>query len=351
MQTLFAGPMLLALIFTLPANGQATTPEPKPDRITLSNGDVLHGKVLSLLEGKLSFDSPALGIIEIALDQITDLETTAAVTIETLDGERLQRRITGIVDGLVTLGPPPSGVSDHTRFPRARLAAINPPEEKPETWTGSMSVGLYFASGNTDRRGGDASVDAVRRTEQDRITAGVAWNYAEDKTDGDWELTQRRVQAGLKYDYFLSEKSYLLANTGVEGDRFQDIDLRFTTGVGYGYQWIETDDLSFATEIGINYFSENFRSSTPDNSYITARLAYFLKWQLIDGIKLLQDVRFFPSLEDADDIYLKKDTRLRMSLAQSMFTELQWELDYDNTPSSGLDRIDNRLFLNVGWEF
>ena len=85
--------------------------------------------------------------------------------------------------------------------------------------------------------------------------------------------------------------------------------------------------------------------------FIALRAAYFLRWQIYDGIKFLQDVRVFPSLENADDIYLKKDSRLRFALLQSMFTELQWELDYDNTPSSGLDRIDNRFFLNVGWEF
>jgi len=351
MRTLLAESIVLALAFALPAYAQETTV--KPDRITLINGDVLHGKVLSLIEGKLKFDTASLGELEIPLDQITDLTTTALVTIETDDGERLQRRIIGIVDGQVSLSASPSGASRQMLIPREQLAAINPPEKKPEAWSGSLRAGLYLASGNTERRGGNAAVDAIRRTDLDRITAGLASNYAEDKTDGKRKLTQRRVQAGLKYDYFLSERSYLLVNTGVEGDTFQDIDLRFTAGTGYGYQWSETDELEFSTEIGVNYFSESFRSATPDDNYLALRAAYFLRWQISDGIKLLQDVRFFPSLESSDDIYLKKDSRLRFTVAaaKSMFTELQWELDYDNTPSSGLERIDNRFFVNVGWEF
>ena len=45
------------------------------------------------------------------------------------------------------------------------------------------------------------------------------------------------------------------------------------------------------------------------------------------------------------------DTRLRSKLSESMFAQLQWILNYDNTPSPGQERMDHRFVLTVGWSF
>ena len=44
-------------------------------------------------------------------------------------------------------------------------------------------------------------------------------------------------------------------------------------------------------------------------------------------------------------------SKLRASFTEATFAEAVWEFDFDNTPSPGFNRKDNRYFLNVGWEF
>ena len=51
------------------------------------------------------------------------------------------------------------------------------------------------------------------------------------------------------------------------------------------------------------------------------------------------------------NIYTKLDTRLKATLAGSLFTQLQWVMDWDNTPAKGNERVDNLYLLTVGWTF
>jgi len=319
------------------------------DRVLLKNGDSLTGTIKTLEGGNLTLSHPDVGDIVIKFENVTGLQTAAAVTIVTRHGDQLRRQVTGIKDGALVLAPAPGlAISD---VARADVTAINPPPSEKPRWTGSVNLGTSVSTGNTDRRSAAAGAEAIRRTEADRITVKSAWNYADEKTGGaPRNRTERRLEGSLQYDYFLGPKSYVLTTASAAADEQADLDLRFTGGAGAGYQWIEDADLSFSTEAGATYFSENF-GAAQDTSTIAARVAYHLKWQAAPGIEILQDVSCFPSLEEADDLFVTKDSRARFALTDSMFAQLQWVLDYDTTPAAGLRRADNRYFLTVGWTF
>jgi putative salt-induced outer membrane protein YdiY len=338
---------------TTPVPGSPASAPSVPDVVVLQNGDTLNGKIVSFAEGKLKFEHSAFGAIEIPLANIKDLRSAAPVDLLTTDGERLKRTITAVRDGALVLGGAAPDAPAAPTLTLSKLDQINPPERPPVTWTGSVAIGAFLSTGNTERRSANTAAVAVRESEQDRLTAKASWDYSEEQTAGVWNLTQRRTAGGLQYDYFLtkSRKSYVFATTQAEGDTRADIDLRFSVGAGYGYQWLDTDTISFATELGLSYFSEQYRSATPSNDYLAARAAYKFAWKITEGIDLLQDVTAFPSLEDSEDVFLTKDTRLKVSMTESMFSQLQWILDYDNTPSPGLDHADNRFLLSVGWNF
>jgi putative salt-induced outer membrane protein YdiY len=229
----------------------------------------------------------------------------------------------------------------------------DPPPAPTTAWKGSVNLGAYLFDGNTERRGANLGAKAERRSEHERTTATFSWDYAEDREPmiAGWSLRQRRVDGSLQEDYFLTKKTYLFVTTSATGDWRADLDLRFTVGAGVGHQWADEKDFSFKTEVGLSYVREDFRSGAPTNEYLAARLAYGLEWQISKSTRLLQDVEALPSIEDASDITLTKSTRLQVSLSESMVSEFKWELDYDNTPSPGLERVDNRFFITLGWNF
>jgi len=315
------------------------------DRITLTNGDVLTGTIKTMADGKVTITSPLLGDVTVPMDKISDLATKDQIELLTVSGETYRRRVERIEDGKLRLeGDIPSLSIDS-------LSKINPPPVEPPKWVGTVAINGAWSDGNTVRRSMGAAAEATRRTDADRTTADASWDYAEDKSTGDWVLNQRRAGGGLKYDYFLTKRLYALATTRVLGDTFADIALRFTGGVGLGYTVIETETTTLLTEAGLSYFNENYRSATPSQDYLAARLAYKLTHAISEKTKLMHGVEAFPSLENADNVYLQMRTEVVTNLAGNMLGSLSWIMDYDNTPSPGFERDDHRVLLSIGWSF
>ena len=91
-------------------------------------------------------------------------------------------------------------------------------------------------------------------------------------------------------------------------------------------------------------------SSLPSR-IITSVFAAALVTSFAVAYTATQSTEVFPSLEDPDDIYSKLDTRLKVTINGSLFAQLRWVMDWDNTPASGNKRVDNLYLLTLGWTF
>lgn len=236
--------------------------------------------------------------------------------------------------------------------PPAPLSLAQEPEAGQEpAWHGSFSLGFLTATGNTERTSANFLADGELRREKDRTTLGAFWSYATEEDDlGNSTTTERRLGGNAKYDRFLDERSYLLATGSAEKDAKADLDLRWTAGLGYGYQVREEEDYKLSTEVGLSYFNEDFKGA-PVDDYISARAAYDVFWKPAEDWTLEQTGQIFPSVENSDDVYSKLDTRGRYNFSEAMFAQAQWVWDWDNTPAAGNERSDHRLLLSVGWSF
>lgn len=333
---------LLALLFAATFSVAAFA----QDKVTLDNGDVLTGKVKTMADGKLTVNSAALGDVVVPMANVKDLQTAEQVQLKTSTGDLIRRRIAGIDGGTMRFdGSDTELVSN--------LAAINPPEQKDAEWTGALKLGAGLISGNTERRSASGAFDAELRRTEDRLTADAQWDYAQDqdRTTSEWNLTQRRTGGGLKYDRFVTETTYALATTRVLGDTLADLDLRWTAGLGYGFQILDSEETKLSAEAGISYLTESYRSGAPSDDYVAARIAYKLRHTFNERTKLIHGVEAFPSTEDNDDVYFQATTELRTNLTDSMIGSIAWIWDYDNTPAPTRERSDHRVLLTVGWSF
>ena len=324
------------------------------DKVTLTNGDVITGKILAMAEGKVTIKSPVLDEVTVAIADVTDMVTGETVTLQTKEGQLWERRIVGIENASFRLAG-----GDTDALPVASLGMINPPEQEEPKWTGALKLTALYTSGNTRRESVGLLFDASRTTETDRITVDAIWQYGTDEdvdpasaTFGTKTLTQRRAGAGAKYDYFLGERWYALGTARALGDTLADLQLRFTTGAGAGYTIIDDGTTLLLSEAGLSYYSEDYRTpglSTEET--VSLRLAYRVEHQFNDETKLLHRVEAFPSLENGNDYYLQAVTELTTSLTDSMVASVAHTLDYDNTPATGRKKADNRVMLTVGWSF
>jgi len=218
--------------------------------------------------------------------------------------------------------------------------------EKTGEWEGSIAVSSSFSDGNTDVTNSSVTADGIRETDEDRWTLGFSWAYTEDNG----MLTQRRTFARGQYDYFLDEKSYLLADSSVQANGPAGLDLRTSVGAGYGYQALDDDSVKLGLEAGIAYIDQDL-TGQPGNDFIAARAGYDLQWQMTDDTEFEQHMKVYPSLEESEDVFGQLDTRVKMSLTEAMFAQFQWIFDWNNNPAAGRKRTDNLFLITLGWSF
>jgi len=320
----------------------------RADEIQFTNGDKLTGKVVKMKDGKLGFDSKMAGTIAVNWADVATLSTDEAVTVQLDGGEILvDKLVAGEAGTAKTAGS--ESVTPQT-IQLANAAKLNP---EPVEWRGAVIAGVDIRRGNTHENGANVALDAVRRSELDRITFGAGYSAQEsmDEDEVGAHSSKRRMFGALQYDYFFSKRLYGYGNSRGEKDGPAELALRFTAGVGAGYQWIETDTLKYNTEAGLSWISENFTDDTPDNDYVAARLASNLDWVLYPGLTFFQYTRWYPSLEALDDQLVDTATGLRYKIWGNFFGESKVLFVWDTTPAEGKRQEDLSYLLGVGYSF
>jgi len=319
----------------------------RADEVVFNNGDKLTGKIVSADGAKLIIETTVAGKVTVDLSNVKTFSTDGPVELRLKDGSTLKDSIgPGEADGAVaTKG---SGNVAAQPLPIANIAKINP----QENWTGSIVAGALITRGNSNTDNVNVSIDAVRRREDDRMTASAAYLYGkqEDPSTGDDSTTVDNWFLLGKYDYFLSEKTYLYALGRVERDRIANLDLRVSPSVGVGYQWIERPDFNFSTEAGVGWVYEDYETGDSEDHF-AGRLAYHVDKKLNDKVSVFHNLEYLPSLEDIEDFNLNTDLGIKASMTERMFTQFKVEWKYDAEPAPGAEKNDLRYILGVGWDF
>lgn len=320
----------------------------RADEVLFTNGDRLTGKVVSLKDGKLVLDSKIAGKVDLKWEEIATFSTEEPITVQLDDQSVIVDKIVAAEPGTVkTAGT--SQITPQT-ITLAKAVKVNP---EPVRWHGTAVAGATFDRGNTWRNAAAASLDAVRRAEYDRITFGAGYigERSRDPDTGDESTTKSQEFIGLQYDLFFRPKWYMLATSRAEKDRVAGLDLRLTTGVGVGYQFVETDELKANIELGPTWVSEHYEDNQNDNDYIAARVAWNLDWLLYSGLTFFHRGRALPSLEDRHDQFVATDTGLRYKLWGGFFGESKLHWEWDSTPAEDKKRQDLTVILGLGYGF
>lgn len=237
------------------------------------------------------------------------------------------------------------------------VAPQTTPAESVSEWTGSVALSAISTDGNTESEAYSFDATAERRRSADRLTVKAYLNYGTSSASGTSILTQRKMGTSLQYDYFLDATgtTYVYGNGALHYDALATLDMRRTVGAGGGYQFREEKDSKLSCELGLAHGTEDFQGApgfpSPPEDFLAFRLGANLFERINEDLTLTSSGEVLPSMEDSDDILGKLDTKLAMSLSEAMFISLQWVMEYDNTPSMNIDRVDNRFVLSLGWSF
>jgi hypothetical protein len=318
------------------------------DEIFLTNGDRLTGKLISLVGGKLSFQSDMAGKLKIDRQNLATFSTVDAIEIHAADGTvvhdiaRTAGEGTFRVEGEGTVGPQTLQLSE--------TVAINP---EPPRFKGKILAAAKIERGNSFTEEATVEADAVRESDVNRITLKGTYrgDRERDESTGTSSTTDRLIRGTLKYDHFISKRLYWLASTFAEKDGVADLDLRLIGTGGLGYHWIREEDLEFLTEVGLSWTSEDYRDSSRDDDFVAAMFRWELKKRLADNVSFFHDGKWAPSLEEDDVQLMWTETGIQTDLTTRLFLEAKVVWEWDSEPSSGKERQDVDYIFGLGFRF
>jgi putative salt-induced outer membrane protein YdiY len=321
------------------------------DELFFKNGDRLTGKIDHLAEGKLVFKSDVADEITVDISSIRTFSSDSPVKVCLKDGTVFNQKV-------VSSEPNQFAIEDTEtlkaqKFNLDAISSINPLLKPPPKWTGDISLGLTSTHGNTKTDNISGSANLSKRTEKDRtqLSGDYARGRQADPDTGEKETTEDWWRTKAKYDYFFTQKLYGYLDGRYEKDAIARLDRRVIVGTGGGYQWLESDDMNFSTELGLASLYEKFDNQTDSNSELSAQAGYHFDKKLFKNIKFINDLTYYPSIEKFSDYFLTTTAEIRTDLTKTMFVNFKAVLDYDETPAIGTQSTDTKYLFGLGYSF
>ncbi len=320
----------------------------RADELLFKNGDRLTGKIAHLVDGKLLFKSDIAGEVTVKLSDIRTLSSDDPIEVNLKDNTGFKQKILSAEAG--RFGVEGSEAFKAQEFAVDDIVSINPPIPK---WTGNISAGITSTHGNTKTEMISANAAFSKRTENDRtqLTADYAKGDQEDPDTGQTVTIEDWWRAKGKYDYFFSKKKYAYVDGRYEKDAIAELDRRVIIGGGGGYQWIESENTKFSTELGLASLYEKFDNQTDSNSKLSIQLGYNFDKKLRKNISFTHDLTYYPSIDKFSDYFLTSTAGIRADFTEKIFMTLKAIFNYDETPAIGAHKTDVKYFLGVGYRF
>jgi putative salt-induced outer membrane protein YdiY len=315
------------------------------DTVKLKNGDVLTGTVIKKETDKLIFETKYTGEIQITWSEISSLRIDQPVTVMLADDSIFTGEILQVEEEIVQVKL--LGLETSTEVSLKDIAYINPSPEisgKGVAWSGRANLGGATAKGNTDNSHIRFDTETIARSKESRYTLGGYVFRA--KADG--QKTAFNSKGYAQHDRFISKKWYLYANGSLEHDRFRDIKLRSSTGLGTGYQVFEQEDINLSVEGGINYINTNF-NNTDNERYASGRWAVKYDQLVFRGVRFFHQHEVLVSLEDAANTLAFTKTGLRVPIAHNLNASTELIVDYAGQPADSRERVDRTLLFSLGY--
>ncbi|WJW75249.1 DUF481 domain-containing protein [Thiohalobacter sp. IOR34] len=315
------------------------------DEILLLNGDRLSGTIVAKRGNTLTLDTRYAGRLQIQWSSVRQILCSRPLRIVLEDDTRLTGSLLQTEPGKLRIRA--GRLVETTPIDLAQVRYINPPVEADGgvAFSGKLNLGINFTKGNTDVEKTHFDAELVAKTLENRYTIGAILNRSAERGTE----TESNATGYAKYDHFLNSHWYVYSNALFARDRFKDLKLRTSLGLGSGYQFIESKPTNLSLEGGLTYLNEDFYTAR-DESYPSAR------WSLnFDHRLQASKLQFFHfhegylGLEDTSDLLIRSQTGLRMPLIERLNATAQFDYDWDSTPADGNDKGDARYSLNIGY--
>lgn len=329
------------------------------DEIRLRNGDRLSGSVVRKEGKSLVVKTEAMGDVTAAWDQVESLVTDQPLTVRLASGEEVLTRIeiegrrailmaTGrsvAVEDIVTL----RNAAEQRAYERMRSPGLL------DLWAGTAALGLAGTQGNAQTRTFTLTMNAARRTNGDKASVYLNVVKASALVGGVSQDTAQAVRGGWGYSRTFARRVSADFFNDYEYDRFQNLDLRFVAGGGFGYSPWRGERGRLDLSGGGAFNREQFAPPAPEPGFTRRSAeAYWgddYNYRLTESTSLVQKLRVFHNLSRTGEVRMNFDLAANTRLLRWLTWNLGFSNRYLSNPVPGSKRNDLLYTTGIGISF
>jgi len=326
------------------------------DRIELTDGSLVYGKLLSAEGGKFKVETVFAGTIEIAQDKIKTFATEGAVNVGLAAGSTVLGKVEAVGGGIQVVAADGQMSSATAKVAAVwRVGADSPEtraakeaaEKAKRKWKYEAALAINGRTGGAEKFAGAAGLKATLESSQDKLI----FNLAAEKSQDNGVETANRQFAGVDYSSFFNPMSVWYARTSIEKDEIKQLDLRSSTAFGVGRKLIKKDLQDLELRAGFSYTYESYANGTKFDSP-GLDIALIHSYQFKNG-KLSNAIGYTPAFKEFSNYRVHHETTYEIPLTASLWKlKLGLANDYISMPQPGVKRLDTLYFtsLILNWE-
>jgi hypothetical protein len=336
----YGGLLVAALAISAVAHGQS-------DVALFRNGDRLTGEIKSLDRGRVSFDTPTTGVINLEWDDIDQLfsSTTFEVTLES--GERLYGTLGETTDDGELRVQTATGPRD---LPTATIVRMTPIESTLiDRIEMRVDVGHSLAKAS-DLEQGSFGYDFRYRGETRLINFGIDASTSSSESDP----SSTRMLANFNYQRYLEKSEWNPIGIGqLERNDELGIDRRTSFGGGMARYLRDTNQSRFAFAGGLLRSLEDDVGSSETIDDTEALVAMNLEWFRYDEPELDVSLAFlfYRRLSGSEEPRGNVDLNFRWEIFKDFFWGVSVYYTYDGQAENEEEAADYGSFTSLGWKF
>lgn len=241
------------------------------------------------------------------------------------------------------------------------VGVLADPPKEDGLWRGSLAAGLAVASGNTKSTNFNIGADGLRATKEDKISLFLTSLYGSRDVAGRTEKTANLTRAGARYDWNLSDRSFVFGTLEAEQDKIQRLDSRIKLGGGLGYKVIKEKDTSWDLFGGVVYKKDRntvtlttltpppprtFDSKVSNNS-TELLLGEESNHKLSESTSFKQKLTLFPNMTRSGEYRAQFDSGLVTAIANGINLQVTLSNRYNSEAPAGTKKSDTLLLTGI----
>jgi len=329
--------------------------------VTLENGDVLEGEVVSLDANEVVIEHPVLGTVTVAADRVEAIEGVRPgepdAEAEPAEADEAEDEASGKAPGTpgasdadAESAETDDGNGNGGADPEAEEAT---PAEPMETqflpaWDKTLSVGVNGKEGNTQSLSFNTQLKLTRETDRHRFEVEARYFY----TQNDGERTQNEFRSQATRDWLDDDSPWIFfVRGGYEYDEFESWEHRLRAYAGPGYRFVDNEDFELLGRLGVgaNYEFGTVNELTPEGLLGSE----IVRWHITENQTFEGELTVYPDLEELGEYRLtaKAEWQVEIDRASGLSLKLGVENQYESVTEGDDQHNDLKYYGALNYSF